>query len=53
MVRDHRVKVHIRCCHCGESYILRGTRNYKGKIDTGFKRCLCDNERDFDIETLH
>ncbi|GIM48220.1 hypothetical protein DNHGIG_37690 [Collibacillus ludicampi] len=48
-----RIKVHIRCRLCGESYILRGTRNVKGHIDTGFKRCLCDNERDFEIETLN
>ncbi|HEU4964710.1 MAG TPA: hypothetical protein VFV52_12770 [Bacilli bacterium] len=47
-----RVKVHIRCKNCGETFILRGYKDYKGKIDTGFKRCLCDNEDQFDIETL-
>lgn len=47
-----RVKVHIRCKNCGETYILRGTRDYQGQIDTGFRRCLCDNEQNFDIETL-
>ncbi|GAB7386237.1 hypothetical protein BSNK01_00720 [Bacillaceae bacterium] len=44
-----RVKVTIRCRKCGERFILRGRRNPKGKIETGFKRCLCDNENDFDI----
>ncbi|MBE3551282.1 MAG: hypothetical protein IMX06_00145 [Kyrpidia tusciae] len=47
-----RIKVHIRCRHCGESFILRGSRKRGGEIDTGFKRCLCDNDRDFDIETI-
>lgn len=47
-----RVKVHIRCRRCGESYVLRGRRNYKGQIDTGFKRCLCDNDKDFEVETI-
>ena len=50
--QDMRVKVHIRCQNCGETFILRGVRDYRGQIDTGFKRCLCDNERHFDIETV-
>lgn len=49
---NNRVKVHIRCTRCGESFILRGSRDFKGQVDTGFKRCLCDNENDFQIETL-
>jgi hypothetical protein len=48
-----RVKVHIRCRKCGESFILRGQKDIRGHIDTGFKRCLCDNESDFEIETLN
>jgi len=48
----NRVKVQIRCRKCGESFVLRGSRNYVGQIDTGFKRCLCDNEDEFDIETI-
>ncbi|GLG00839.1 hypothetical protein Alches_08780 [Alicyclobacillus hesperidum subsp. aegles] len=48
----HRIKVHIRCRVCGETFILRGVRDGKGHIETGFKRCLCDNDRDFDIEPL-
>lgn len=48
-----RVKVHIRCRKCGETFILRGVRDTKGNIETGFKRCLCDNEEDFDIESLN
>jgi formylmethanofuran dehydrogenase subunit E len=50
--RSQRVKVHIRCRKCGESFILRGVRDSKGHIETGFKRCLCDNEDDFDIEPI-
>jgi hypothetical protein len=49
---NQRVKVHIRCRKCGETFILRGVRDPKGNIETGFKRCLCDNEDDFDIEPL-
>lgn len=45
-----RVKVTIRCKKCGEKFILKG-RKEKGKIDTGFKQCICNNEMDFDIET--
>ncbi len=52
IVQNQRVKVHIRCKKCGETFILRGVRDVKGNIETGFKRCLCDNESDFDIETL-
>lgn len=47
---NERVKVTIRCNWCGERFILKGKRD-KGKIDTGFKQCLCNNENDFDIET--
>jgi hypothetical protein len=47
-----RVKVFIRCKHCGESYILRGTVDRGGHVITGFKRCLCDNETDFETEPL-
>ena len=43
-----RVKVTIRCNECGEKYILRG-RKEKGKVETGFKRCLCDNDKNFEI----
>ncbi|WP_438432314.1 hypothetical protein [Gorillibacterium sp. sgz500922] len=46
-----RVKVRIRCRRCGENYVLKGVRS-KGRIDTGFKRCLCDNDRELDIEEL-
>lgn len=47
-----RIKVHIRCRRCGETFILRGVRDARGHIETGFKRCLCDNEEDFEIEFL-
>lgn len=47
---DTRVKVTIRCRHCGERFVLRG-RKEKGRVETGFKQCLCNNRDDFDIET--
>jgi DNA-directed RNA polymerase subunit RPC12/RpoP len=47
---DTRVKVTIRCRHCGERFVLRG-RKEKERIETGFKQCLCNNRDDFDIET--
>ncbi|WJH34221.1 hypothetical protein MJA45_16920 [Paenibacillus aurantius] len=46
-----RVKVRIYCKQCGERFVLRGSYG-KGKLDTGFKRCLCDNEHDLDIDVL-
>jgi hypothetical protein len=47
---NHRVKVFIRCNQCGERFTLRGKKD-KDKIETGFKQCLCDNERDFHVVT--
>lgn len=47
---NSRVKVIIRCNLCGEKFILKG-RKEKGKIDTGFKQCICNNDHDFEIET--
>lgn len=44
-----RIKVKIRCKHCGERFVLRGKRE-KGRIETGFKQCLCSNASDFEIE---
>ncbi len=46
-----RVKVRIRCRKCGENFVLKGVRS-KGRIDTGFRRCLCDNDRDLDVEEV-
>ncbi|GFN30617.1 hypothetical protein [Paenibacillus xylaniclasticus] len=46
---EERVKVRIRCRVCGEKFVLRGKRD-KGRIDTGFKQCICNNSDDFDIE---
>ncbi|GEL08099.1 hypothetical protein [Salisediminibacterium halotolerans] len=43
-----RYKVIIRCKNCGEKYILRGRYNEDGGLDTGFKRCVCGNEANFD-----
>jgi len=50
MTVQERVKVTIRCNLCGERFVLKG-RKEKGKIDTGFKQCICNNENDFHIET--
>jgi formylmethanofuran dehydrogenase subunit E len=44
-----RIKVSIRCNKCGERFVLRGKRD-KGKVDTGFRQCICNNEQDFDVE---
>jgi hypothetical protein len=44
----NRYLVKIRCRKCGEQFTLKGQMR-KGQVDTGFKRCLCDNEDDFDI----
>ena len=49
MIAKSRLKVTIRCKRCGERFILRGKKE-KGKVETGFKQCLCNNESDFDIE---
>jgi hypothetical protein len=50
MLKDNgRYIVTIRCKICGDRFTLKGTA-YKGKIETGFKRCLCDNESDFDVK---
>lgn len=46
----NRYKVNIRCNKCGEKFLLKG-RMKKGKLETGFKRCICDNEEDFEMET--
>ncbi|WP_217592730.1 hypothetical protein [Cohnella sp. GbtcB17] len=44
-----RVKVTIRCRSCGDKFVLRGKRE-RGKIDTGFRQCVCGNADRFDIE---
>lgn len=45
-----RFKITIRCTECGEKFILRGTPNDRGGYDTGFKRCVCGNEKKLDID---
>ncbi len=47
-----RVKIHIRCRKCGEVFILRGIRDVKGHVETGFRRCLCDNDKEFDVQVV-
>lgn len=44
-----RTKVKIRCKQCGERFTLKGKRE-KGRVETGFRQCICSNERDFEIE---
>lgn len=44
-----RTKVLIRCRRCGERFVLRGRRE-NGKVRTGFKQCICNNDSDFDIK---
>ena len=46
-----RYKVKIHCKHCGEHFILRGTLNEEGRIETGFRQCICSNKESFKIET--
>lgn len=46
---NSRVRVSIRCQQCGERFVLRGKKD-KGKINTGFKQCICNNETDFDVK---
>lgn len=46
-----RVKVTIRCRRCGERFILRGKKE-KGRIETGFKQCICSNVEDLDFDTM-
>lgn len=45
---QERYKVIIQCHHCGERFVLRGRKN-KGKVNTGFKSCLCSNSSALDI----
>jgi hypothetical protein len=51
MSQNGRIKVSIRCRSCGEKFILRGKKD-KGRVETGFKQCLCENTDEFDIDTL-
>lgn len=46
---EERVKVRIYCNRCGEKFVLRGKPD-NGKVDTGFKQCICSNTDDFEIE---
>ncbi|MFC5531717.1 hypothetical protein [Cohnella yongneupensis] len=46
---SQRVKVIIRCNKCNEKFILRG-RKERGRVDTGFRMCICSNADDLMIE---
>lgn len=48
-IRVMRIKIKIRCKQCGERFTLRGKKE-RGRIETGFKQCLCDNRDQFEIE---
>lgn len=48
MINEEKYWVKIQCNLCGERFVLKGIRK-KGKVETGFRRCLCDNDRDFII----
>jgi DNA-directed RNA polymerase subunit RPC12/RpoP len=50
MAVNERIKVIIRCKRCGERFVLKGRKD-NDRIDTGFKQCVCSNEKDFIIET--
>ncbi|MCR8642320.1 hypothetical protein NV379_06565 [Paenibacillus sp. N1-5-1-14] len=50
MIRG-RVKIAIHCKRCGERFILRGKQD-RGRIETGFKQCICENVHDLDIEKI-
>ncbi|BAU28920.1 hypothetical protein DFP93_103233 [Aneurinibacillus soli] len=47
MNETERYKVTIRCSVCGERYILRGSLNKFGQVETGFKQCICNNRAGF------
>ena len=44
-----RINVTIRCRRCGEKFTLRGHKD-NGRIETGFKQCLCDNATELDVQ---
>ncbi|MDR6224528.1 hypothetical protein [Desmospora profundinema] len=49
-MEQKRYLVRIRCKQCGERFVLKGSYK-KGKVDTGFKQCLCDNATEFEVLT--
>jgi hypothetical protein len=48
MSEQRKYIVQIQCQQCGELFVLKG-RLKKGTVETGFKRCVCDNQDDFTI----
>ncbi|WP_187116877.1 hypothetical protein [Rubeoparvulum massiliense] len=49
-MRSQRYKVTIHCNVCGETYFLRGKKSKAGRVETGFKRCLCNNDQDLQVK---
>lgn len=47
-MKVERVKVLIKCRTCNQRFILRGSPNKDGNIETGFKMCMCGSP-DVDI----
>lgn len=47
-----RYRVTIRCLECGEKFILRGKKGENGKFETGFKRCVCGNEENLEVNAI-
>ena len=47
-----RVKITIRCHNCGEKFILRGRKDQKGKLNIGFKKCICDSSDNLEISYI-
>ncbi|EGK14051.1 hypothetical protein HMPREF9374_0435 [Desmospora sp. 8437] len=41
-MEGRRYLVKIRCKECGEYFLLKGSMK-KGRVETGFKQCICDN----------
>ena len=50
MEQTEKIRVTIRCNQCGEKFVLRG-KMVKGKLQTGFKKCICNNQTDLEITT--
>jgi ArsR family metal-binding transcriptional regulator len=50
LLEQKRYLVQIRCKACGERFVLKGSLK-KGKVETGFKQCLCDNTTAFEVTT--
>ncbi|MFC5628501.1 hypothetical protein ACFPTR_06270 [Aliibacillus thermotolerans] len=48
--KERRYRVTIRCLSCGERFLLRGRKDEDGNLTTGFKRCICGNDKQLHID---